>query len=146
MPKQSEMPILRIDLGSPTPVYRQIVDSLRALLVEGAFAPGDRLPTVREIAIDLGVNHNTVAEAYRLLAEEGWLELKRHHGARVIARPPQRVQPARQADFVQRLRELAARAMADGVDKAAVAKQLIALATNLKHARKETKCCPVLSC
>ena len=94
---------------------------------------------MREIAIDLGVNHNTVAEAYRLLAEEGWLELKRHHGARVIASPPQRAQPARQADFVQRLRELAARAMADGVDKAAVAKQLIALATNLKYARKETK-------
>jgi hypothetical protein len=37
------MPILRIDLGSPTPVYRQIVDSLRALLVGGAFAPVDRM-------------------------------------------------------------------------------------------------------
>jgi GntR family transcriptional regulator len=139
MPKQSEMPILRIDLGSPTPVYRQIVDSLRALLVGGAFAPGDRLPTVREIAIDLGVHHNTVAEAYRLLAEEGWLELKRHQGATVILRPPQRAQPARQSDFVQRLRELAARAIADGVDKKAVAKQLSALAANLKHARKETE-------
>jgi GntR family transcriptional regulator len=69
MPKQSETPVLRIDLASPTPVYRQIVDSLRALLVGGAFAPGDRLPTVREIAIDLGVHHNTVAEAYRLLAD-----------------------------------------------------------------------------
>ena len=43
MSKQSEMPILRIDLGSPTPVYRQIVDSLRALLVGGAFAPGGRM-------------------------------------------------------------------------------------------------------
>jgi len=136
MSKQSEMPILRIDLGSPTPVYRQIVDSLRALLVGGAFAPGDRLPPVREIAIDLGVNHNTVAEAYRLLAEEGWLELRRHQGATVISRPPQR---ARQKDFVQRLRELAARAIADGVDKAAVAKQLSALAANLKHLRRETE-------
>ena len=139
MPKPSEMPILRIDLGSPTPVYRQIVDSLRALLVGGAFAPGQRLPTVREVAVDLGVNHNTVAEAYRLLAEEGWLELKRHHGATVILRPPQRAQPARQADFVQRLRELAARAIADGVDKEAVAKQLSALAANLKHLRRETQ-------
>jgi len=139
MPKPSETPILRIDLGSPTPVYRQIVDSLRALLVGGAFAPGDRLPTVREIAIDLGVNHNTVAEAYRLLAEEGWLELRRHQGATVISRPPQRAQPARQKDFVQRLRELAARAIADGVDKAAVAKQLSALAANLKHLRRETE-------
>jgi GntR family transcriptional regulator len=138
MPKQSEMPILRIDLGSSTPVYRQIVDSLRALLVGGAFAPGERLPTVREMAIDLGVNHNTVAEAYRLLAEEGWLDLKRHHGATVILRPAQRAEPARQEDFVQRLRELAARAIADGVDKEEVAKVLSALAENLKHSRKET--------
>jgi GntR family transcriptional regulator len=137
MPTQGEMPMLRIDLGSPTPVYRQIVDSLRALLVNGAFAPGERLPTVREIAVDLGVNHNTVAEAYRLLAEEGWLELKRHHGATVLRRPPQPAEPARQEDFVQRLRELAARAVADGVDKEEVAKLLGALAESLKHSNKE---------
>jgi DNA-binding transcriptional regulator YhcF (GntR family) len=133
MPRQTETPILKIDLGSPTPVYRQIVDGLRALLVAGAFAPGERLPTVRELAIDFGVNHNTVAEAYRLLAEEGWLELKRHHGATVILRPARRPAPARQEDFVQHLRELAARAIADGVDKEEVAKSLGALAEDLKH-------------
>jgi DNA-binding transcriptional regulator YhcF (GntR family) len=138
MPTEGEMPILRIDLGSTTPVYRQIVDSLRALLVHGAFAPGERLPTVREMAIDLGVNHNTVAESYRLLAEEGWLDLKRHHGATVILRPTQRAEPARQEDFVQRLRELAARAIADGVYKEEVARLLIALAENLKQSKKET--------
>jgi len=138
MPTEGEMPILRIDLGSSTPVYRQIVDSLGALLVHGAFAPGERLPTVREMAVDLGVNHNTVAEAYRLLAEEGWLDLKRHHGATVILRPTQRAEPARQEDFVQRLRELAARAVADGVDKEEVAKLLNALAENLKYSKKET--------
>jgi len=138
MPKEGDIPILRIDLGSPTPVYRQIVDSLRALLVHGAFAPGGRLPTVREMAIDLGVNHNTVAEAYRLLAEEGWLELKRHHGATVIPRPPPPPEPARREDFVQRLRELAARAVADGVAKEDVAKLLNDVAENLKLSRKET--------
>jgi DNA-binding transcriptional regulator YhcF (GntR family) len=55
------MAILRIDLGSATPVCRQSVASLRALLANGAFAPGARLPIVREIAIDLGVNHNTLS-------------------------------------------------------------------------------------
>ncbi len=134
-----EMPILRIDLGSPTPIYRQIVDSLRALLVSGAFAPGERLPTVREVAIDLGVNHNTVAEAYRLLAEEGWLDLKRYHGATVILRPKYRAKPARQEEFVQRLRELAARAIADGVDKEEVARQLGALAEAVQQSRKENE-------
>jgi DNA-binding transcriptional regulator YhcF (GntR family) len=135
MPPTSQIPTLKIDLGSPTPVYRQILDSLRALLVGGAFAPGERLPTVREMAIDFGVNHNTVAEAYRLLAEEGWLELKRHHGATVILRPAQRAGPARQEDFAQRLRELAARAIADGVDKEEIARMLSALAENLKPSR-----------
>jgi DNA-binding transcriptional regulator YhcF (GntR family) len=133
MPKQDEKPMLRIDLGSATPVYQQIVNSLRALLVSGAFAPGARLPTVREVAIDLGVNHNTVAEAYRVLAEEGWLELKRHHGATVIPRPFQPAEPGRQDDFVQRLRELAARAIADGVDQKEVARLLGTLAENLKQ-------------
>jgi GntR family transcriptional regulator len=139
MSQQDEIPILRIDLGSPTPVYRQIVDSLRALLVGGAFAPGERLPTVREMAIDLGVNHNTVAEAYRLLAEEGWLELKRYHGATVIARLARRAKPARHEEFVRRLGELAARAIADGVDKKVVAKQLAALAETMQQTRKETQ-------
>jgi DNA-binding transcriptional regulator YhcF (GntR family) len=58
-----------------------IADGLRALLVHGAFKTGDRLPTVRQLAIDLTVHHNTVAQAYRLLADEGWLDLRRHRGA-----------------------------------------------------------------
>src|SRR5271163_4379086 len=107
--------VLKVDTASGTPVYRQIVDGLRAMLVAGVFSPGDRFPTVRQLAIDLALNHNTVAEAYRLLASEGWLELRRHHGARVIARPPQSAKPAARADFLQRVRELAARAIADGL-------------------------------
>ena len=65
------LPILRVDLAAPRPVYEQIVSGLRALLVAGEFAPGERLPTVRQLATVLGVHHNTVAESYRVLAEEG---------------------------------------------------------------------------
>ncbi len=125
--------VLRIDLASPTPVFRQIADGLRALLVEGAFKPGDRLPTVRQIAIDLAVHHNTVAQAYRLLAEEGWLDLRRHHGATVIERRSQRATPASQQNFSQRLRELTARAVADGVDAKTIARQLGLLADELNQ-------------
>ncbi len=134
----NEMPVLRIDLRSPTPVYRQILDGLRALLVAGAFKPGDKLPTVRQLALDLGVNHNTAAESYRLLAEEGWLDLQRHHGATVRAREAQSATPEQHEDFAQRLQELAARAIADGVDKDLVAKQLMDLASQLKNFRKGT--------
>ena len=123
--------VLRIDLSSPTPVYRQIADGLRALLVHGAFKPGDRLPTVRQIAIDLAVHHNTVAQAYRLLAEEGWLDLRRHRGATVIERRSQTASAASRQNFSQRLRELTARAAADGLDAKAIARQLDTLSNEL---------------
>ena len=133
MTKAGRQPILRIDLNQPVPAYRQIADGLRALLVGGEFEPGDRLPTVRQLAIDLAVHHNTVAQAYRVLAEEGWLELRRHRGARVIVRRAQRANAASQQNFIRGLRELAARAVADGVDAKAIARQLDALADELNQ-------------
>jgi len=136
MTKKDNPVVLKVDLAGDTPVYRQIVDGLRTMLVAGAFAPGDRFPTVRQLAIDLAVNHNTVAEAYRLLASEGWLELKRHHGARVISRQQQTAKPAARADFLQRVRELAARAAADGLDKQAISRQLEALANELNGSKE----------
>ena len=125
--------VLRIDLASHTPVFRQIADGLRALLVQGAFKPGDRLPTVRQVAIDLAMHHNTVAQAYRLLADEGWLDLRRHHGATVLERRSQRASSASQQNFSQRLRELTARAVADGVDAKTIARQLGLLADELNQ-------------
>lgn len=132
MTNGNEQTILRIDLRHSTPAFRQIADGMRALLVNGAFKPGDYLPTVRQLAIDLAVHHNTVAQAYRLLAEEGWLELKRHRGARVIERRAQKASPASQRNFAQRLRELAARAVADGVDAKTIARHLNALSSELE--------------
>ena len=76
--------VIRIDLASSVPAYRQIVNAIRALLVAGVFPVGDALPTVRRLAVDLGVHHNTVAEAYRVLSGEGWLDLRRRHGAIVL--------------------------------------------------------------
>jgi GntR family transcriptional regulator len=124
MTNSASQKILRIDLNHSVPVYRQIADGLRALLVNGAFKPGDRLPTVRQLAVDLAVHHNTVAQAYRLLADEGWLELKRHRGVTVLERRSQRATAASQQNFSQRLRELTARAVTDGLDAKTIAGQL----------------------
>jgi DNA-binding transcriptional regulator YhcF (GntR family) len=57
------------------------------LLVEGKLARGTPLPSVRRLAMELSVHFNTVAEAYRELAAEGWLHLQHGRGAVVIARP-----------------------------------------------------------
>ncbi len=135
-PSASAALVLRINLRSSTPVYRQIEDGLRALLVGGAFQPGDKLPPVRQMAVDLGVNHNTVAEAYRLLAEQGWLELKRHRGATVVSRAPRRPGPDRVEDFARGLREVSASALADGLDPETVAAQLNLLATQISRSKQ----------
>jgi len=123
---------LRIDLSSDTPAYRQIADAIRILLVDGKLSPGDRLPPARQIALDLGIHFNTVAEAYRILAEEGWLDLKRRRGAVVILRPTQRgAGPDPMANFNSRVRTLVAQVRSSGATRNRIAKELRALAEGL---------------
>ena len=121
----------RIDLDAATPVNRQIVDQIRTLLVEGALLPGADLPSVRRLATDLGVHFATVADAYRTLAEEGWLEISHGRSARVLERRA----PAadREADdlFRRRLRQLVAEARSQGVSAKKIAGELDSLAKGM---------------
>jgi GntR family transcriptional regulator len=124
--------MLRIDLASRIPVYEQIVSAIRAELVAGSYLPGERLPTVRSLAIELGIHHNTVAQAYRELAAEGWLDLRRHRGAIVLDRG----RPSSRADatstFAKPLRELVARALAAGLSRKSLAAALLESARRLE--------------
>ena len=63
----------RLDMQSGVPVYRQIVDQVHAARASGAVRPGDQLPTVRQLAVDLSINPNTVVRAYRELELTGAL-------------------------------------------------------------------------
>jgi GntR family transcriptional regulator len=126
------MPKIRIDLKSPVPAYRQIVDQLRVLLVEGALQPGSDLPSVRRLALDLGVHFNTVGEAYRELAAEGWLDLRHGRGAKVIERGiPPSAAPERLREFRAQLRNLVAQMRAAGVPPAKIAAELRAAVEGL---------------
>ena len=121
-------PKIRIDLSSQVPAYRQIVDAIRVLLVDGAKRPGSDLPSVRQLAMELGVHFNTVGEAYRQLAEEGWLDLRHGRGARVIARgAPAAASPERLDEFRVRLRNMVAEMRASGISAAKIAGELRAL-------------------
>ncbi|MCA1826339.1 MAG: GntR family transcriptional regulator [Myxococcales bacterium] len=115
---------VRIDLDSGDPVWRQIADQVRAALVSRRVKPGAQLATVRELALDLGVNHNTVAEAYRQLAAEGFLQLERGVGALVLDREAPRPPAAEQERFARRLKLLLAEARAAGVPVAALRKTI----------------------
>lgn len=124
--------ILSIDTDSATPVYRQIVDGLRIALVNGELAPGDSLPPVRRLALDLGVHFNTVAEAYRELAREGWLDIGARSGARVMKRSVPDA-PTRDVDarFRRRVEELIAEMQARGIKRSRLASQLRRIADAL---------------
>jgi GntR family transcriptional regulator len=64
----------QLDLHSGMPVYRQIIDQVRGGIASGLLAAGDQLPTVRQLAVDLAINPNTVVRAYRELELGGLLE------------------------------------------------------------------------
>lgn len=76
--------LISIDLSSQVPIHEQLVASLKELLNRGKLRPGARLPTVRQLAQDLGVNLNTIARAYRELAAQGVLSVRQGRGAWVI--------------------------------------------------------------
>ncbi|MGA2076888.1 MAG: GntR family transcriptional regulator [Terriglobia bacterium] len=129
-------PVLQIDLASDLPASEQIVRGLRATLLAGQFRPGDQLPSVRQLALDLGVHHNTVAGAYRQLAEEGWLDLRRGRGATVIERPAPAPTPRAEAEFRQRLDEVVVKALAEGVPGGAVVRALTTLIGRLENGER----------
>ncbi len=81
--------VLAVDWSSDEPVYEQIATQIRAQIASGSLAPGTSLPPVRTLASDLGVNLNTVARAYRLLEDEGFVRIRHRSGAEVVA-PPSR--------------------------------------------------------
>jgi GntR family transcriptional regulator len=118
------MPSIKINPDSPVAAMRQIVDALRVELVEGRLKPGDSLPSVRRAAIDLGLHFNTVAEAYRQLAEEGWLELKHGRSARVADRQQPRATRETVEGYRQRLRELVSQMRAAGIPEDSIVSEL----------------------
>jgi len=92
--------VLRLDLRSGVPVYRQIIDQVLGGISAGSLKPGDQLPTVRQLAVDLAVNANTVARVYAQLERDGMLETRRGVGTFV------RESPSPQATRAHREREL----------------------------------------
>jgi GntR family transcriptional regulator len=71
---------IHIDLKSGVPFYRQIIDQVKAAMATETIGPGDRLPTVRQLAVDLSINPNTVSRAYTELELTGLVETQMGSG------------------------------------------------------------------
>ena len=104
------MPTVVLDPRDATPIYAQLERGLRAAIASGRLRPGDQLPTVRELAVELSVNANTVARVYSDLERSGVLETRRGVGSFVRATPLE-ARPPREHE--KRLRALATRMLAD---------------------------------
>jgi GntR family transcriptional regulator len=104
------MDIVSIDTRDPTPIYAQLERGLRAAIATNRLRPGDQLPTVRQLAVDLRINANTVARVYAELERARVIETKRGVGSFVSATPAQ-ARPPREHD--RRLRAFTMRVLAD---------------------------------
>src|SRR6478672_13340583 len=105
------MPTFSVDPQSPTPIYAQLDRSIRAAIATGTLAPGSQLPTVRQLAVDLAVNANTVARVYAQLERDGILETQRGVGTFVRERPSPE---ASKAHRERELRQISRRFINDG--------------------------------
>ena len=112
-PADEEPPTITLDVTSPQPIYLQIVEQVRRHVAEGRLAPGDPLPSVRQLAADLGVNVNTALAAYRALEAEGIALLRR--GARATIHPRLAQTPVPQPDDIARIRAALERARTDAL-------------------------------
>src|SRR5579864_1497243 len=108
--------VLKLDLRSGVPVYRQIIDQVLGGISTGSLKPGDQLPTVRQLAVDLAINPNTVVRAYRELEIRGMLATQQGTGTFITdKKPPEKDELEHRRRVAQLAGELLAKAGAEGI-------------------------------
>ncbi len=103
-----------LDMRSGVPVYRQIIDQVMGGIAAGSLKPGDQLPTVRQLAVDLAVNPNTVVRAYRELEIRDVLNTHQGTGTFIAAKTVQQPDAERQRRLSQIIGDFVARAGSEG--------------------------------
>jgi GntR family transcriptional regulator len=119
-----------LDLRSGVPVYRQIMDQVGGGIASGALTPGVQLPTVRQLAVDLSINPNTVIRAYRELEIRGTLDTEQGTGTFISGQKVRRDDAERQRSLNQLVGEFLARAGSAGFTVEELIEQLQATQGN----------------
>jgi GntR family transcriptional regulator len=101
-------------MKSGVPVYRQLVDQVLVGMASNALTAGDQLPTVRQLAVDLSINPNTVVRAYKELEIRGMLATQQGTGTFITTKKVKQDEAQRQRRLSQMVGEFVARAGADG--------------------------------
>ena len=105
----------RLDSHSGVPVYRQLIDQVQGALASGTLKPGDQLPTVRLVAVELAINPNTVLRAYREMEIRGILDSQQGTGTFIADRPAEASNGHRERHLAQLVSEFVSRAGAAGL-------------------------------
>ena len=122
---------IQLDFRSGAPIYTQIVEQVKQQVVSGELKPGDQLPTVRALALELRVNFNTVARAYRLLDEAGIISTQRGRGTYILdVPPPERTDKLRQQALVALTRDYLSEAYHMGCSSDEISRTLKELLEN----------------
>ncbi len=116
---------IQLDFRSGTPIYTQIVEQVKQQVLNGELLPEDQLPTVRALALELRVNFNTVARAYRLLDEAGIISTQQGRGTYILeVPPPERTDKLRQQALEALTRDYLHEALRLGCTPAEIRKAL----------------------
>jgi GntR family transcriptional regulator len=120
--------LLTVDPKHPTPIYVQLDQGIRAAIATGRLAVGAQLPTVRQLAVDLRVNANTVARVYAELERAGVVETRRGVGTFVAAKQPVPDKRGREPELRALAERWAAEAAARGFEPADIVREVARLA------------------
>jgi GntR family transcriptional regulator len=112
--KQPEAFAFRFDPHSGVPVFRQIIDQVQAGIAAGSLKCGDQLPTVRQVAVDLAINPNTVLRAYREMEIRGIVDTQQGTGTFIASRKIEQSRAERERTLAQLTSEFVSRAGAGG--------------------------------
>lgn len=104
----------RLDPHSGVPVYRQLIDQVQAAMATGALVVGDQLPTVRQVAVDLVINPNTVLRAYREMEIRGTLDTQQGSGTFIAEKKIESSKNERERQLGQLVNEFVSRAGSAG--------------------------------
>ena len=120
----------RLDGASGVPVYRQLIDQVLVAIASGTLEPGDQLPTVRQLAVDLSINPNTVMRAYKELEIRGILTTQQGTGTFITRQEVRLDEAQRDKRLTQLVGDFVARAGADGYTVEELRQRLAELASD----------------
>jgi GntR family transcriptional regulator len=128
----------RLDAHSGVPVYRQLIDQVLAAIATGTLRTGDQLPTVRQVAVDLAINPNTVMRAYREMEIRGVLDTQQGAGTFIAEQTPAPPKEERERRLAQLADELVARAGSLGFTLAEILERLQQMHQHAETRRRQS--------